>query len=264
MAHRLDGKVCIVTGATSGIGRESAILFGEEGAKVVLVGRRAEMGAEVEKIIRDAGGEATFIQCDLTDDAQVDAMVEKAIETYGRIDVLFGNAGAGPGVNFLEFDMEKDYKPIFDLNIRADIYLTRKIVPYMVEQGGGSCIYTTSAAAEAGAIGLSHYSPTKGAVKMFARTLALELGPHNIRFNTIQPGVIKSEMSTGDDPVSRIITGYIPLGRMGTGREVGYAAVFLASDESAFVTGSELKVDGGFTAGLFVDPVKEAMEQDQK
>ena len=99
---------------------------------------------------------------------------------------------------------------------------------------------------------------------MFARTLALELGPKNIRFNTIQPGVIKSEMSTGDDPVSRVITGYIPLGRMGTGREVGYAAVFLASDESAFVTGSELKVDGGFTAGLFVDPVKEAMKMDQK
>jgi NAD(P)-dependent dehydrogenase (short-subunit alcohol dehydrogenase family) len=252
MGKRLEGKVCIITGATSGMGRDSAVLFGEEGAKLILAGRREEKGSEVVEIIRKKGGEATFVKTDMTVDSQVDNLVQRTVDMYGRIDVLFGNAGIPSHGKFEEFDMQKDYEDIFRINTRSDIYITKKVIPCMIKQKKGSVIYTTSNAAWQGAIYLSAYCASKGAVKMLSKTLAMEYAPLNIRFNTIQPGCILSEMSTPEGPVAEHIIPMTPMGRAGTGREVGYLALFLASDESSYITGTDISIDGGFSAGCNV------------
>jgi len=251
---RLEGKVCIITGATSGIGRESAKVFAREGAKVVFAGRREARGREVEAEIKAAGGDCLFVRTDVTIDADCDNLVKAALDTYGTIDVFFGNAGSSSFFHFEKMDWKKDYDDIFALNCRADYYLTKAILPTFMEKKSGNFIYTCSIAATQGSVYLTTYASTKAAVTQLAKSIAIEFGAYGIRANCIYPGPIITEMTEPGGPIERMFTPLVPLGRMGTCEEIANCALFLASDECRFLTGTTITVDGGVTAGMNLFP----------
>lgn len=256
---RLQNKVAIITGATSGIGRASAILFSREGANISVVGRSVDKGEETAKIIKEAGGNAIFSQADISKTSDVKKMVELTMKTYGKIDILFNNAGV---------NLEKARKPVaecpeeyWDESIRINlkgIFITSKfVITEMIKNGEGSIINTSSVA---GLVGRKHrcaYIASKGGVTLLTKSMAVDYAPYNIRVNCICPSTIE-ETDITRETLARarkdknlwreIIVNKIPLGRPGRPEEVAYAALFLASDESSFITGSSLVVDGGYTA----------------
>ena len=250
---RLKDKIAIITGATSGIGKAAAVLFAKEGAKVIIAGFEKEDGENAEKEIKALGGEATFIETDLLNLSDIDNLVNRTIEMYGRIDILFGNAGAVTFYNFHEIDMEKDYQRTMDLHVKANFYITKLVLPYMMEQKQGSCLYTLSVAAAIGQKNAASYSTSKGALKNFIWTLAMEYGKYNIRFNGILPGLTFGNMAPREGEIMKKLTPRIPLGRGAEPEEIANAALFFACDESSFCTGSMLQVDGGETAGYYAE-----------
>jgi len=248
MGERLKDKVCIITGATSGIGRAAAELFAEEGGKVIFAGRRADQGAAAEAELRGKGYEVKFVKTDVTNAADRENLVREAMETYGRIDVLFNNAGVNIYKMFHEIDMD-EADLILDTNYRSMFALTRIVVPIMIEQGGNTTIVNT------GSIGsliasktCVPYCGSKGAVKQFTQGLAAELGEYNIRVNALLPGLTLTEMTVNDPDFIAMASVGIPLNRGSDPREIAYGALFLAGPESSFMTGHSLVVDGGFTA----------------
>jgi NAD(P)-dependent dehydrogenase (short-subunit alcohol dehydrogenase family) len=254
---RLRDKVVMVTGATSGIGRAAAVLFAQEGAKVVVVGRREELGQEVATRINGEGGEAIFVKADVSKVNEVKRMVDEAVRTYGRIDVLFNNAGILPeaakkGVAELS---EGVYDQVMDINVKG-IYLTSKyVIPEMIKAGGGAIVNTSSTVGHVAMKNRSVYTASKGAVTLLTKSMALDYAPHNIRVNCVCPALVETEIATEflkvarkDEKLWGEIMSKIPLGRVGTPEDVAYAALFLASDESSWITGSSLMVDGGYTA----------------
>ncbi|MCR5845495.1 MAG: SDR family oxidoreductase [bacterium] len=251
---RLQDKVIIVTGATSGIGRVGAKMMAAEGAKVVAAGRRQEKGDSLIEEIKAAGGEAIFVKTDVTVDADCDALVQAAIDKYGRIDCVWNNAGSGPMVPFEKLDFATDYKDMMDVNLRADFYLTQAAIPQMLKQGKGDFIYTTSIGATQGSIYLQTYSAAKAGTVQLAKGIALEYGTRGIRANAIMPGPIRSEMTYEGSDVEKMFTPMLCAGRIGNPEEVGYLAIFLASDEARFLTGTAITIDGGLTTGMYVFP----------
>lgn len=250
--NRLQGKTAIVTGATSGMGKASAKRFAAEGAKVVFTGLGDERGYELQEEIRASGGEALFVPGNLLSLEDIDTLVNRTVGAYGTIDVLYGNAGASGFYDFHEIDMEKDYQFLMDLHVRANFYLTRQALPYMLKKGSGSCVYTISLAAEHGLPRAAAYSASKAALKNMVKSLAMEYGRNNIRFNGILPGTIYTEMAVRGGRIDKEFIPTIPLGRGGEPEEVANAALFFASDESSFCTGSMLLVDGGQSAGVYL------------
>jgi NAD(P)-dependent dehydrogenase (short-subunit alcohol dehydrogenase family) len=247
---RLAGKTALVTGATSNIGLAIARAFGAEGAHVVVSGRSAERGAQVVDGIRAAGGQADFVAADL--DGSLEASRDLATQAMrvlgGRIDVLVNNAGIFPRTTTATTD-EATFDEVYGVNVKAPYFLTAAIAPVMVTAGSGSIINIGSWIARLG-IPSALYSSTKGAIETLTKAWAAEFGPGGVRVNAISPGVIRSLNADGSNsashPAEFMMRG-TPAGRSGTPDEVAYAAVYLASDESTFVHGSVIDIDGGRT-----------------
>lgn len=250
MARRLDNKIALVTGATSGIGLATAQRFAAEGAHVYLTGRRqAELDAAV-KSIRDAGGKATGVRADSVRLGDLDALYAQIKEEQGRLDVLFVNAGGGSMVPLGNIT-EAHFDDTFDRNVKGVLFTVQKALPILAE--GASVILTGSTAGSAGTAAFSVYSASKAAVRAFARSWILDLKERRIRVNTISPGATRTPGLldlAGDDAAQRqgladFLASQIPLGRLGEPGEIAGAALFLASDDASFVNGAELFVDGG-------------------
>lgn len=253
---RLKDKVALITGAGQGIGRATAILFGEEGAKVVVVDLDAKFGEETAELIRKNGGEALFVQADVSKIEDAKKMVDVCVQKYGRIDVIFNNAGlvkGGQSNDTITELTEQDWDRIMDVNVKGVFLGCKYAVPCMIKQGGGSIINAGSIAGVVARSGQLSYSVSKGAVVNMTRQLALDLAKHNIRVNATCPGFIDTplvkSMSESQPEMRRVWESWHALNRFGTPKEVAYAVLYLASDESSFVTGATLLIDGGFTAG---------------
>jgi NAD(P)-dependent dehydrogenase (short-subunit alcohol dehydrogenase family) len=255
MQKRLEGKTALVTGATSNIGRAIAVAFGDEGAHVVVSGRSVERGAEVVNQIVAGGGRADFVAADL--DGSVVASTRLAAEATGvlggRIGILVNNAGIFPRTTTATTD-EWTFDQVYAVNVKAPYFLTAAIAPAMADAGGGAIINLGSWIVHLG-VPSALYSSSKGAIETLTRAWAAEFGPSGVRVNAISPGVIRSPNTDGTDPgrhpVAEVMMVGTPAGASGTPDAVAHAALYLASDEAAFVHGSVLDVDGG-RAGVAV------------
>ncbi len=242
---RLDGKVAVVTGANSGIGLACAKRFAQEGARVFMTGRRQ---AELDAAVAEVGGDARGVQGDVSNLADLDRLYEVVREEARRIDVLLANAGGGDFAP-LGHITEAHYDRIFDTNVKGTLFTVQKALPLLVD--GASVILTGSPNGNKGGASFSVYSASKAAIRNFARSWIQDLAPRRIRVNVLLPGPIATPGLLGLVPeeakggfVSHLAT-LVPLGRLGTVDEIAAAALFLASDESSFVNGSELFADGG-------------------
>ena len=264
MDKRLDGKVAVVTGSTSGIGRASAELYAEQGARVVINGRRRELGQEVVDGIIAQGGTASYCYADLSKSEEVVALIEHAIQTYGRIDVLMNNAYSGRNASVLDLS-EAEWDATYAVMLKAPIIACKTALPHMIEQGGGAIVNTSSVHGVLAARANAPYNTFKAALINLTRQMAIDYGRYGVRANALCPGRIVTEgkvlfLEANPDEVRRQKYTY-PLGRPGSMRECAYAALFLACDESSFVTGHALLVDGGLTAQLQDATAKYVEEQ---
>jgi NAD(P)-dependent dehydrogenase (short-subunit alcohol dehydrogenase family) len=252
---RLKNKVAIITGAGSGQGRAAALIFSREGAKIVVSDWKPELGNETVTLVKQAGGEAIFIRTDVSESADVQNLVRTTVSTYGRIDVLYNNAGVGFSSPLSMADVistpEADWDRVIAINLRS-MYLTAKYgIPEMIKSGGGSIINTASIAALIGSEAAHAYTAAKGGMVALSRALAVEFGPKNIRVNCICPGAIDTPMiAPVIDPLKKTGQPFMtsPIRRLGTPEDIANCALYLASDESSFVTGATLVVDGGYIA----------------
>ncbi|MGV9345124.1 SDR family NAD(P)-dependent oxidoreductase [Streptomyces spiralis] len=252
MPNRLAGKTALVTGATSNIGRAIAEEIAAEGAHVVVSGRNPERGAEVVDGIRARGGRADFVRADLDGSAAASrALAEEAGRVLGgRIDVLVNNAGIYPADSTAETD-EKTFDEVYAVNVKAPFFLTAAVAPAMAEAGGGAIVNLGSWIARLGIPMGALYSSTKGAVETLTRAWAAEFGPRGVRVNAISPGVVLPSVPGEVHPAETMMKG-TPAGRMGTPDAIAKAAVYLAADESSFVHGIVLDVDGGRTTAAVI------------
>lgn len=250
---RLDGKVAIITGAGSGLGQASAELFAREGAKVVVSDVADDKGEAVVTGIKGVGGEAAYCHCDVSDADQVKAMVEFAVETYGKLDVLYNNAGFSGRSLTLDIAHQDlaDMDKVFDINLKGTYYGIHFAAPYMVKNGGGSIISTASVAGVIGCMGGTFYGTSKAAIIGLTFTAANELGAHNVRVNCLSPyGMrtpfldILAQTEAGRKEIEMFKSGN-PCGRLVEPIEAAYTALFLASDESSAITGQNIMVDLG-------------------
>ncbi len=255
---RLKDKVAIVTGSTSGIGEATAVLFAREGAKVVVVGRRQREGQRVVKKIRDEGGDAIFVQSDVSNEEQVNQMIDRVVKTYGKINILFNNAGV-MAANKLHETTNDQWDLVMNVDVKGPFWCSKYAIPHMKKQGGGSIIMCSSANAIVAEPDLAAYCAAKGAINALTRAMALDYGSDNIRVNAICPGYIDTPLgdvyfdAQPDPQLARRKAGALhALGRMGTPMEIAHCALFLASDESSFVTGECLVADGGLS--VIVNP----------
>jgi NAD(P)-dependent dehydrogenase (short-subunit alcohol dehydrogenase family) len=247
-----QGKVALVTGGTSGIGRAAAIGYAREGAKVVVAGRRVSEGEETAQLVRAQGGEAMFVPTDVAQAAQVKNLIGRTLEQFGRLDFAFNNAGVEQEPTPLLEQDEKTFDRVMDINVKG-VWLSMKYeIPAMLKTGGGSIVNTSSALGVIAFPGIEIYVASKHAVIGLTKSAALEFGKQGIRVNAILPAVIDTDMYhrfAGEKPEFRAqITALHPIGRIGKSEEVADAAIWLSSSKSSFVTGHSLLVDGGFTA----------------
>jgi meso-butanediol dehydrogenase/(S,S)-butanediol dehydrogenase/diacetyl reductase len=241
---RLEGKVALITGAGRGIGRATAILFAKNGAKIVVVDIDSNVGEETVNLIKRAGGDAIFVKADVSKAADAEKAVRATIEKYGRLDILFNNAGIELEGRVEEMS-ESDWDKLICINLKSIFLCSKYAIPQMLKQGGGVIINTASIT---GFQGLGHeaaYCASKGGVIALTKAMAVEYAPYNIRVNCICPGPIATRLTSPRQSIIR----KIPMGRLGKPEEIAYVALFLASDESSFVTGHALVADGGMTAG---------------
>ena len=247
---RLEGKVAIITGGARGQGATEARMFAQEGARVVIGDIRDELGMQVEAEIRELGGEAVYLHLDVTSEDDWQRAIETAEQQFGKVDVLVNNAAI-----VLRKDIEEttsdDWDNIMDINAKGVFLGTKAVIPAM-RRAGGSIINISSISGLV-SIGPPAYIATKGAVRLFTKSTAIQYASENIRANSIHPGSVDTDMrregmgdQTHEEIQARIDN--IPLGRVGTTEDISYGALFLASDESSFMTGSELVIDGGYTA----------------
>jgi NAD(P)-dependent dehydrogenase (short-subunit alcohol dehydrogenase family) len=248
MGNRLEGKVCVITGAASGIGAESAKLFSEEGAKVVGV-----------DLVEGAIGDLV-LQADVSDEGQVAGMYEKAKAEFGRIDVLFNNAGINPtdDVSVLDTDLEA-WQRVQDVNVRSVLLCCKHGIPHLLDAGGGSVINTASFVAVMGAaVSQISYTGSKGAVLAMSREMGVEFARQGVRVNALCPGPVNTplleELFASDPAKAARRMVHLPMGRFAEAHEIAAAALFLASDESTYVNASTFLVDGGLS-GAYVTPV---------
>lgn len=255
---RLQDKVAIITGAAQGIGEACARRFAAEGAKVVVSDIQADKGEQVAASIREAGGEATFQACDVGDKGQAEALVQAAVDAYGRLDVHLNNAAILVAKDFLELT-EEDWTSTLRVNLTGFFLAGQAAARQMVAQGEGGAILNMSSINAVVAIpAVAPYTVCKGGVLQLTKSMALALAPHNIRVNAIGPGTIATEMGKtmmADDEARRRVMSRTPLGRPGEPDEVARVALFLASDDSSYVTGQTVYCDGGRLGLNYTVPV---------
>jgi meso-butanediol dehydrogenase / (S,S)-butanediol dehydrogenase / diacetyl reductase len=264
---RLAGKVAIVTGSTRGIGRACALRFAEAGARVVVTGRTAAAGQAVEREILDAGGEAVFVRTDLAEEDDVIAMVGAAVERFGTVTTLVNNAAptelVGPGrIDGRVTDITNDaWDAILRVGLQAVVWCCKHAIPVMTAGGGGSVLNISSAASLLGTPGITGYTVTKGALNALTRSLAVDHAAEGVRVNAIVSGMVLSSpgaVKMMDDPVIGGATRAMHLTRLGVPDDIAWAALYLASDEAAFVTGAVIPVDGGVTCRMPVPDISAA------
>jgi NAD(P)-dependent dehydrogenase (short-subunit alcohol dehydrogenase family) len=248
---KLKGKVAVITGAGSGIGRATALLFAEEGAKVVVADYTVEGGKETVKQIKAKGGEATFVAVDVSQAADVQKMIKTAIDKYGRLDILHNNAGIEGPLGPTENVSEADWERVLAVNLKGVFLGSKYAIPQMLKQGG-VIINTASIAGLVGVTNMPAYCASKGGIVLLTKAMALECAKKNIRVNCICPGAIKTPMFyrfTGFQlEAEKLFCEGEPIGRCGGPEEIAQAALYLACEQSSFVTGTALVVDGGWTA----------------
>ncbi|MBI2865061.1 MAG: SDR family oxidoreductase [Chloroflexi bacterium] len=249
---RLKHKVAIITGASSGFGRASAILFAREGAKVVVVDVNDAGGEETVRAIRETGGEAVFVHTDVSKAAQVERLVKTTVDTFGKLDILFNNAGRPQRPTSVVQMAEEEWDLIYSVNVKGIFLGAKYAVPELRKAGGGVIINTASISAVRPRMLGAAYASSKGAAIVLTKALALELARDNIRVNAIAPVAAETPMfpqfsREGADPeqIRKLTLSSIPLGRLAQADDVAFAALYLASDESSMVTGTTLDVDGG-------------------
>jgi NAD(P)-dependent dehydrogenase (short-subunit alcohol dehydrogenase family) len=237
--NKLQGKIAVITGGTTGIGLATAKLFVSEGAYVFITGRREK---ELDEAVKEIGSNVTGVRGDIANLADLDRLYE-IVGAKGRIDVLFANAGVGEFA-LLEKLTEQHFDKIFDINVKGTLFTVQKALPLLND--GGSIILTGSVAGVKGTPAFGVYGASKAAVRNFVRTWTVELKDRRIRSNVISPGPVETPIIDGqpEEIISKMVAS-IPMGRIGQAHEVATAALFLASDDSSFVTGTELFVDGG-------------------
>jgi len=256
---RLDGKVALVTGAASGIGRAAAVLFAQEGAKVMIADINLAGAQDTVKMIKDAGGEASCVQVDVSRASDAERMVKATVEAYGKLDVLYNNAGIIGDVLPTADLSEEQWDRVVDIHLKGAFLGSKYAIPEMLKVGGGVIVSTSSIEGLTGKVGIGPYCAAKAAIIMLTKTMALEYGAANIRANCVCPGMIETEMTR--DWIPALHTEVIPLGnKPGKPEDIAYAALYLACDESKYVSGHALVVDGAWTADARM-PFREMPEQ---
>jgi NAD(P)-dependent dehydrogenase (short-subunit alcohol dehydrogenase family) len=254
MAGRLRDKVAFITGAGMGMGREASILFAEEGARIVVGDIDARAAKETVGLVEEAGGQALAAVGDVSVEADVRRMIEEGARRFGRLDVLYNNAGVlwkDRDRSVLETD-ETWWDRVMAVNLKSVVWVTKHGIPELRKAGGGSIIMTGSVSALAGFTRAQDaYTAAKGALISLTKSLAIQFAKDRIRCNVIHPGIVDTPLQAPylTDAIRKEFESGIPLGRIARPREIAYVALFLASEESSFMTGAELVVDGGFTAG---------------
>ena len=252
MAGQLDGKVALVTGGGSGIGRATALTFAREGAKVAVADIVVDGGEETVRMVKEAGGEAFFIKVDVSDAADVEAMVNKVVETYGQIDCAHNNAGIEGELNDTSTYSEDMFDKVIDINLTGVWLCMKYELPHMLKQGSGAIVNTASGAGLIGVAGMSAYVASKHGVVGLTKTAALEYAKSGIRVNAVCPGLIQTPMVeriTNDQPqLGEALVAAEPVGRTGKPEEIAESVVWMCSDAASFVTGHSMSVDGGFVA----------------
>jgi NAD(P)-dependent dehydrogenase (short-subunit alcohol dehydrogenase family) len=252
---RLQNKVAIITGAGSGQGRSAALLFAREGAKIVASDWNAQSGEQTAAQVREGGGAAIHVGADVSSAADVQQLIGAVLESYGRIDVLYNNAGVGYSSSLSMRDIlktpEEDWDRVIAINLKSVFLTCKYAIPEMLKTGGGSIINTSSIAALIGGEDAHAYAAAKGGMISLSRALAVKFGPKGVRVNCICPGVI-------DTPMVEPVVGplkdtsrpfrFSPIQRLGTPEDIAHCALYLASEESSFVTGAVFVIDGGVTA----------------
>lgn len=251
---RLEGKTALITGGGEGIGKATALMFCREGAKVGITGRTKE---KLDQVVQEASGigEIVAFPGDVSKEQDVKKTVEAFIDRFGKIDVLFNNAGI-LNTGTVETASEEDWKKLIDINVNGTFLVTRHVIPHMKKNGGGSIINNSSVLGFIGCPNSIAYNTSKGAIMQFTRSLAMDYAKEGIRANTVCPGFIKTKMNEdfiGNPPeaqkkLDEMASQIVPMGERGVPDDIAYGLVYLASDESRYMTGASLVIDGGWTA----------------
>lgn len=247
---RLENKVALISGGARGMGAVEARLFASEGARIIIGDIREEEGRRVEAQINEAGGECIFTHLDVTSEASWVDSVALAVARFGKLDILINNAGIFP-MEKVEETTAESWDMVMGVNAKGVFLGTKSVIPAMRAAGGGSIINLSSIAGLVGSTYSASYNASKGAVRLFTKSTAIQYAREGIRANSIHPGLIDTLMAAdllADEELRQRRVATTPMGRVGRAEEVAYGALYLASDESSFVTGSELVIDGGFTA----------------
>ena len=254
---RLAGKVALISGASAGVqgelmgfGGAAARLFAQEGAKVVLTDIRDELGQRTAKEISESGGEAIYLHLDVTSEAEWVSVVEAAVSRFGRLDILVNNAGSGARYR-VEDTSEEDWDGQMNVHAKGVFLGTKHAIPQLRKVGGGSIINVSSIYGLVGSETSTAYHAAKGAIRLFSKSAAIQYANENIRVNSVHPGYAHTPLTDRgyqDPDYFENIRSRIPMGRVGNAYDIAYGMLYLASDESSFVTGSELVIDGGTTA----------------